>query len=384
MTFLLCRFDCVIGPATGAFALERQPAGSEPRRFLIIDDDDLDRMVIERKLGQLEPGAVCCHAATAEDALRQVARGPAFDAAFVDFAMPDEDGLSTIRALRRQKSLELVPVIMVTGSADPVLAASAIIEGADAYLGKEDMTDSRFAWALVSATERARLRREARAKEVAMREFAFNAAHDLKSPLNGITGFATLLAKAVDGVSPQAREFAAKIRTQGFKMAELIDSMLDYAIAGEAIGETPVVALQDVVDDAVASTRAALDAVDATVHVSAAGRAPMDRLQVERVVRNLILNAVKYRSSAPLEITIRTREEAGGVAVEITDNGLGVPADLQDRIFEPMQRAHQESADGHGLGLAISRKIINAHGGRIWCEPRSAGGSLFTFTLPEA
>jgi len=374
----------LIGPATGAFALDRHPAGSEPRRFLIIDDDELDRMVIEHKLGQLEPGAVCCHAATADEALRLVARDAVFDAVFVDFAMPDEDGLSTIRALRRQRALELVPVIMVTGTADPVLAATAIIEGADAYLGKEDMTDSRFAWALVSATERARLRREARAKEVAMREFAFNAAHDLKSPLNGITGFATLLAKAVDGVSPQAREFAAKIRTQGFKMAELIDSMLDYAIAGEAIGETPVVALQEVVDDAVASTRAELDAIEASIRVSVTGQAPMDRVQIERVLRNLILNAVKYRSSAQTEITIRTRDEAGGVAVEVADNGLGVAADLRDRIFEPMQRAHQQSADGHGLGLAIARKIVNAHGGRIWCEARPDGGSLFTFTLPEA
>ncbi|WP_291766621.1 HAMP domain-containing sensor histidine kinase [Maricaulis sp.] len=364
--------------------METNPAGSEPRRFLIIDDDDLDRMVIERKLGQMEPGAVCCHAATADAALRLVAEDPAFDAAFVDFAMPDEDGLSTIRALRRQKTLELVPVIMVTGSADPVLAASAIIEGADAYLSKEDMTDSRFAWALVSASERARLRREARAKEIAMREFAFNAAHDLKSPLNGITGFAALLAKAVDDVSPQAREFASKIRTQGLKMAEMIDSMLDYAIAGEAIGETPVVALQDVADDAVASTRAELDAIAASIRVSVTGQAPMDRIQIERVLRNLILNAVKYRASAIPEIAIRTRHVAGTVAVEVADNGVGVPSDLRDRIFEPMQRAHHQSVDGHGLGLAISRKIINAHGGRIWCEARPGGGSLFTFTLPEA
>jgi signal transduction histidine kinase len=374
----------VIDPATGALALETNPAGSEPRRFLIIDDDDLDRMVIERKLGQMEPGAVCCHAATADAALRLVAEDPAFDAAFVDFAMPDEDGLSTIRALRRQKTLELVPVIMVTGSADPVLAASAIIEGADAYLSKEDMTDSRFAWALVSASERARLRREARAKEIAMREFAFNAAHDLKSPLNGITGFAALLAKAVDDVSPQAREFASKIRTQGLKMAEMIDSMLDYAIAGEAIGETPVVALQDVADDAVASTRAELDAIAASIRVSVTGQAPMDRIQIERVLRNLILNAVKYRASAIPEIAIRTRHVAGTLAVEVADNGVGVPSDLRDRIFEPMQRAHHQSVDGHGLGLAISRKIINAHGGRIWCEARPGGGSLFTFTLPEA
>jgi signal transduction histidine kinase len=111
-----------------------------------------------------------------------------------------------------------------------------------------------------------------------------------------------------------------------------------------------------------------------------------DERRLRQVLHNLVGNAVKY-SPAGGTITVVARESRTEVAVSVTDQGVGIPRHMWDRIFHPYQRVeHGEAAsiDGTGLGLAITKGIIEAHGGRIWVESESGAGSTFSFTLPRA
>ncbi len=355
-------------------------------RVLIIDDDELDRMALARAVSCFEPHAECLSAASADEGLRLLEHEGCFDLIIVDYSMPGTDGLSVIRSMKLLPELAFTPIVMVTGHDDPALGASAILEGADAYLGKEEMSESRFAWAVASAQERARMREQAHEKDVALRNFAFHAAHDLKTPLNGIAGYSRLLSLTMENLPEAAKEYTDHIYQQSMKMAELVDAMLDYAVAGETLGEVRAVTVSDMVASARGWCAPTIEAEGARLELDADASIHCDRAQIERVLQNLILNALKYRSAAAPHIIVSAACRDDLVTVSVQDNGLGVPAGNAERLFEPMQRAHVTAADGYGLGLSIARKIVASHGGRIWCEPRGDGGgengSVFAFTLP--
>ena len=105
--------------------------------------------------------------------------------------------------------------------------------------------------------------------------------------------------------------------------------------------------------------------------------------QFERLFRNLLANAVKFRAEEPLRIEIRATQSGDEWVVEVCDNGIGIDPTKTDRIFDVFQRLHsQERYAGTGMGLAICKRIVERHGGRIWVDPIEAGGSAFRFTLP--
>src|SRR5262249_37687257 len=116
-----------------------------------------------------------------------------------------------------------------------------------------------------------------------------------------------------------------------------------------------------------------------------AGEARCDQRRIEQVLVNLVGNAVKYaRAGGVIEITTRALGPRGGVEVSVGDDGPGIPAPDRERVFEPyVQLGDRRTAGGVGLGLAICRRLVEAHGGRIHVEERAGGGCQFVFTLPE-
>ncbi|HYJ52148.1 MAG TPA: ATP-binding protein, partial [Allosphingosinicella sp.] len=105
-----------------------------------------------------------------------------------------------------------------------------------------------------------------------------------------------------------------------------------------------------------------------------------DRIQIQQVLINLVRNAIEALRGAAGEIVISTRVEGEMIAVEVTDTGDGIPDDQRDRLFSEFMTT---KPDGMGLGLPISRTIVEAHGGRIWADNRPGGGASFTFTIPR-
>jgi signal transduction histidine kinase len=240
---------------------------------------------------------------------------------------------------------------------------------------------------LRAANERLRteIAERQRAEEV-RDEFLSVAAHELKTPLTSLRGFAQLLLRqSAEGAPPdpqRVRRGLEAIDRQCQKLSQLVSQLLDVSRlqAGRLVLEqraTDLVAIVAGVVDALQTVSA-----EPRVRLSGASRlmATVDPLRLEQVVTNLLDNALKY-SDGPVEVEVRAR--ASGAAISVRDRGPGVPAEHRERIFDRFFRADDDRRPGGmGLGLYISRQIVELHGGRLSAEFPAGGGSRFLVTLP--
>jgi signal transduction histidine kinase len=219
---------------------------------------------------------------------------------------------------------------------------------------------------------------EQRRMEAELRNYADVVAHDLSEPVAGIAMLIGLLERRAE--QPPSPAVLRQLRASAERARDLIDGVLVYARAGELSIER--VALDELMAEVAEDLRARLDEADATLEVGALPEVQGDRRQLRRVLQNLLANAVKFRGDAPLRVEVSTVGDSLEWVVTMRDNGIGVDAAQATRIFNMFSRAYEE-IDGAGIGLAVCRRIIEAHGGRIWVEPADGGGSAFRFTLPR-
>lgn len=219
---------------------------------------------------------------------------------------------------------------------------------------------------------------EQRRMEAELRGFADMVAHDLREPVTGIAHLVTLLARRAD--TPPDPAVLDLLRASTERARGLIDGVLAYARAGELHLEP--VALETLMAEVAADLRPRLGEAGATLDVGALPEVRGDARQLRRLLQNLVANAVKFRGPDTPRIAVSAREGAGQWVVTVADNGIGVPPDDHDRIFGMFARAHRDR-DGTGIGLAVCRRVVEAHGGHIWVEPADGGGSAFRFTLPR-
>ncbi len=213
---------------------------------------------------------------------------------------------------------------------------------------------------------------EQRRMEAELRSYADVVAHDLSEPIAGIAMLVGLLERRA--AEPPPAGVLEQLRTSTERARDLIDGVLVYARAGELTTEPVALA------DLVAEVTEELRLEGATLAIGELPEVEGDPRQLRRVLQNLIRNAVKYRGAAPLRIEVSAVRDSAEWVVTVRDNGLGVDPDQATRIFGMFSRANQE-VDGVGIGLAVCRRIVEAHGGRIWVESAGAG-SAFRFTLP--
>jgi signal transduction histidine kinase len=236
---------------------------------------------------------------------------------------------------------------------------------------------------------------EAMHREVddARRRLIAAVSHDLRTPLASLR----LLVDAVeDGVATgETRDrYLREMRTHVAALSVLIDDLFELSRleAGEISWSMHQVELGELVSETVAALRAQAEErgvmVAAYASPSLAAHANAEKLQ--RVLFNLIVNAIRH-TPADGSVVVRARparDADGLIEVEVVDDGEGVPADERERVFEPFYRGGEDgaarSSDGAGLGLAIARAIVEAHGGRIWLEPATPRGTRVRFTLPAA
>jgi signal transduction histidine kinase len=168
-------------------------------------------------------------------------------------------------------------------------------------------------------------------------------------------------------------------------MRALIDELLTYAQAGSVISEPTSVDLRALVVEERDVLAATFEDAGATVEIGDLPVVNAHAEQLARVIQNLLANAVKFASPGVLPHVVVDAERHGDEwHVRCTDNGVGIPAGEEESVFVPFYRLSSGDVSGVGLGLAICRKVIERHGGRLWVEPAPDGGSRFTFTLPVA
>jgi signal transduction histidine kinase len=239
----------------------------------------------------------------------------------------------------------------------------------------------------------AELEERSRQLEVASRhksEFLANMSHELRTPLNAVIGFSDmLLAKTVGDLNPKQEAYARYILSSGKHQLSVINDILDLSKveAGRLLLESSSFSLAATIEDAAAFVRdrAVQEGISLALHIdSNLGLIDADQRKVKQVVVNLLSNAVKFTPTGGSVDVAAWRDEAV-VVVKVGDTGIGVAAKDHERIFDAFRQADrlsEHSREGTGLGLTLSKRFIELHGGRIWVESAPGAGSTFTFELP--
>jgi two-component system phosphate regulon sensor histidine kinase PhoR len=215
-----------------------------------------------------------------------------------------------------------------------------------------------------------------RALESVRREFLSNAAHELRTPVTSISGYAeTLLGGGVD--ADTSKEFLTTIHRNAQRIAGLVSDLLVLdQLGGRAalVGERMPVAVAQVVSDAARTTKGITPSAQIDAHVPADLAVLGTREGVDHVIQNLIDNAIKYGGGTP--VSVHAERVDGRIRIAVADAGPGIPKGYEDRIFERFYRidsGRSRAQGGSGLGLAIVKSQVEAMGGRVWVEHGSPG-----------
>jgi signal transduction histidine kinase/DNA-binding response OmpR family regulator len=223
-----------------------------------------------------------------------------------------------------------------------------------------------------------------------LKQFAYVASHDLQEPLRKVRIFAQLLAAQYKGkLDPSADEIISSIVHGARRMQNLIQGVLTYAGLGRAGRPFAPADCNAVLKQALANLQAAIEASDAVIRVSALPTLLADEQQLVQLFQNLISNAIKFHAAEKPLIQIQAKPTGPEWTFTVHDNGIGIDSQFGDRIFLIFQRLHsREAYAGTGIGLAICKKVVELHGGRIWLESQfpvqaASQGATFCFTLPR-
>jgi signal transduction histidine kinase len=217
-----------------------------------------------------------------------------------------------------------------------------------------------------------------------LQQFAYVASHDLTEPLRMITSYLELLtSRAQDKLGAEEREFIGYAVDGARRMRTLIQDLLAYArvdTRGRPLGPTDC---ERVLETVLANLKVAIDESGVVIEHEPLPAVEGDDIQLAQVFQNLLGNAIKFRGNASPRIHIGARRNNGEWLFHVKDNGIGIDPKNFSRIFVLFQRLHtRQEYPGTGMGLAICKKIIERHGGRIWAESRPGEGTTFFFTIP--
>jgi two-component system, chemotaxis family, sensor kinase Cph1 len=219
-----------------------------------------------------------------------------------------------------------------------------------------------------------------------LEQFASVASHDLQEPLRMISTYTQMLAAEYSGkLDEKADKYIHYVVDAAVRMQSLIRDLLEFSRTGR--GESGLMST-----DSAEEVRLVVSNLQAAIHESAAivtcGPLPIvmaHPFQLRQVFQNLIGNAIKFHDGQPPAIQVDAERKDGEWLFSVTDNGISIAPENAQKIFAIFQRLHtREEYPGNGIGLAICRKIIEQHGGRIWVEPRAIEGAVFKFTWPSS
>jgi PAS domain S-box-containing protein len=218
-----------------------------------------------------------------------------------------------------------------------------------------------------------------------LQSFAYITSHDLQEPLRTMGSYAGLLKRRYGGqLDSDADEFIEFMVSGAARMKTMIKSLLDYSRVGTHGGEFTEFNAEDALNAALSNLQSSIDECHAEITHDALPVISADESQITRVFQNLIGNALKFRKKGVKpEIHISAQKAVDEYIFSVQDNGIGIEEEYTDRIFEVFKRLHAiDEYKGAGIGLALFKRIIDRHGGRVWVESSPGKGSTFYFTIP--
>jgi PAS domain S-box-containing protein len=249
----------------------------------------------------------------------------------------------------------------------------------------EQRVQERTAQLMRQAEELRRANDALERSNIELQQFAYIASHDLQSPLRSIGGFVQLLQSEYAGrLGAQADDWIRRTVQSIDQMHRLINDVLAYSHVESRANPFQPVALSQVFDDAMAALEPSIAELDAQIGRDELPTVAGDPAQLVHLLQNLLGNALKYHGADPPRVHVGAACRRGECVVSVRDNGIGIEPKYHARIFEIFRRLHDaQDYPGTGIGLAVCRRIVQRHGGRIWLDSAPGRGSVFYFTIPE-
>ncbi|MDM8549663.1 ATP-binding protein [Desulfobacterales bacterium HSG2] len=323
----------------------------------------------------------------------------------LDVQMPEMDGYELAEAIRSQKQTEKVPITFmsavystdyyvfkgyqsgavdfIVNPVDPQVIVNKVKVFVDldqqkrelaASLEKQQSLNDRLAETV------AELKRSNKELE----QFAYVASHDLQEPLRMVISYVNLLERRYKGkLDADADDFIGFATDGALRMRTLINDLLEFSRVGTRREPLKAVKTEDVLTQTLSDLRLTVRESGAEVTRDTLPTVMADSSQLKQLFQNLISNAIKFRGEAPPRVHMTAEEKNGEWVFSVRDNGIGIAAEYHDQIFVIFKRLHgRTDYPGNGIGLAVCKKIVERHGGRIWMESREGVGTTFYFTIP--
>ena len=355
------------------------------KHILVVDDNPDDREVIARNLYAMDGFALpFLEAVDGKSCIAHIASGQQIDCVTLDYSLPGADGLAVLKEILEIKPM--IAVVMVTGNGDEHIAVEAMKIGAQEYLPKEKINPDSLQRAITNATERASMRKKIQEQQDELTIFANVLVHDLRAPLQSVTNAIEMLKEDLPPkVAIEHHRVLSFIAQGAERMDRLIMSLKSYTEQSSAHPVFEAVDLNEQLDAARLNLSSDLRATGAQIFSD--GSLPVihgSPPQMMQILQNIVGNGIKYNRSDSPRVRITSVTAGNSRQIRIEDNGIGIEEKYLKRIFEPFRRLHRdEEFNGTGLGLATCKKIMDRHGGKIWCQSKVNEGTTFILEFPS-
>src|SRR3984885_6693568 len=361
---------------------------------LLIEDNPGDADLVRLRLIEGDSAVNVSSVSRLVDGLASMAKEPP-SGVLLDLNLPDSHGADTFRKVLEHAPG--VPVVILSGQDDEVLAIKALHQGVQDYLVKGDITSHHLERVIGYAIQRQALIRTlemSRKQQLEFKnQFLSHVSHELRTPLTCIHQFVTILLDGLAGeVSAEQHEHLNTILRSTNQLGAMVRDLLEAtrAEAGKIRLDARCLSISEVIDAAGAMMQAAAREKRVRLHVSCESSLPFVLGDTERILEiliNLIENAIKFcpPEGAVTVLAARMRSDPEFVGISVSDTGPGITPEARHLIFERLyQDPHSidSSRKGLGLGLFIAKELVALHGGRIWVTSEPGSGATFSFTLP--
>jgi light-regulated signal transduction histidine kinase (bacteriophytochrome) len=363
--------------------------------ILNVEDNEATRYAKSRILRRA--GYLVKEAESGKAALQMVAEEPP-DLVLLDVKLPDLNGFEVCRQIKTNPATASVIVVQMSAAfVEKKDLVRGLEGGADGYLTEPIQSEELLATIgaflrlrrveekLQKAnTELERQAVELRRSNEELQQFAYTASHDLQEPLRMVTSYVQLLAKRYQGkLDAEASEFINYTVEGASRMQALITDLLNYSRVQTKDRFFTMTDCEEVLARALLLLQVNIEEAQAVVTHDVLPTVRADESQLGQLLQNLISNALKFHGEQPPRVHISAKPDGRQWVFAVQDNGIGIAPQFAERIFVVFQRLHtRREFSGTGIGLAICKKIVERHGGRIWVESELGKGSTFYFTLP--
>jgi len=349
-------------------------------KILIIDDSEDDRLLYRRALHK-SPHMVYTISEASEGAtgLKHIDEEQP-TCVLLDYSLPGHNGIEVLKQIRSQHPF--IPVVMLTGQGNENIAVAAMQQGAQNYISKSNITPETLEHVIRMAIEHCSMQKRIHEQRTSLEVFTRALAHDLNEPVRTIRSFIDMIDQ-FDAPPEKTKTYFKHIRNATDRMRMLIDTVFLYTRL-ENPEEMPreICNMATVLKEAEDNLHQLIHEHAAIVTHASLPDVHISRTQLMQVLQNLVSNAINH-SEQPVTVHVGASAQDDHWVFRVTDNGPGIDEAYFQKIFEPFKRMTHHEEQGAGLGLAICRKIVEAHGGKIWCESKPGAGATFLFTLPR-